>query len=560
MKDLEYLKPLVNKKTVVKSDEIRAVTYTRISSSGQSNHSLELQKETIAEYCDKYGIDVIFEFGGKPESAKTDDRKEFNKLFAFIKKAKNTKNPINAIVVSQLDRFSRSDDNIALYNKVLNMGVSIFEANSGQAPSGFQNNLLDKINLLLANEDNQKRRKNCIGGMKKKLEKGELIGAPPMGYDYYGPLVSDRSMYSHDQRIEINDVGKKLKKAWKWKLQGHNDTIIMDRLNRLGVKLYKQKLSKMWRNKFYCGVSESVLMDDLIAGNWEGMITIKEFAKVNGLLTNNRDHYESSIKENYRPLQGYIFCSDCGSKFTGYRSTKTGTHYYKCRKKGCKGGNINAKRTQNSTKDGAHELFAQLLNDYSLNSQIKPIFKDLLQVLFKDLDKESIEEQKWLKAQKTILESKISKATNLFIEGRLKDEIYGKTISVLENDRNDIEDKIDNLNVKSSNLLSQLDKCVDITSNLAKMWELSNYDDKQILQKTCFKSPLYYEKEKRVLRTSKVNSVLTQIQRLKEVKGDKNKKDSSDNSDESLEVELTGARSNFLWEDLRSFNKNTDSY
>ena len=250
MKDLEYLKPLVKKNAVVKSGKIKAVTYTRISSSGQSNHSLEVQKETIAEYCDKYDIDVILEFGGKPESAKTDDRKEFNKLFAFIKNVKNTKSPINAIVVSQLDRFSRSDDNIALYNKVLNMGVNIFEANSGQPPLGFQNNLLDKINLLLANEDNQKRRKNCIGGMKKKLEKGERIGHPPMGYNYYGPLVTDRSMYSHDQRIEINEVGKQLKKAWKWKLQGHNNTIIVERLNRLGVKIYKQKLSKIWSNKF----------------------------------------------------------------------------------------------------------------------------------------------------------------------------------------------------------------------------------------------------------------------------------------------------------------------
>jgi len=546
MKDLEYLKPLVKKNAVVKSGKMKAVTYTRISSSGQSNHSLEVQKETIAEYCDKYDIDVILEFGGKPESAKTDDRKEFNKLFAFIKNAKNTKSPINAIVVSQLDRFSRSDDNIALYNKVLNMGVNIFEANSGQPPLGFQNNLLDKINLLLANEDNQKRRKNCIGGMKKKLEKGERIGHPPMGYNYYGPLVTDRSMYSHDQRIEINEVGKQLKKAWKWKLQGHNNTIIVERLNRLGVKIYKQKLSRIWSNKFYCGVSESVLMEGLIEGNWEGMVTIKEFAKINGLLPCNRDQYESSTKENNRPLQGYIICFECGCKFTGYRSTKTGTHYYKCRKKGCKGGNINAKRTQKSTKDGVHELFIQLLNDYSLNTQIKPIFKELLHRLFKDLDKESAEKKKWFKTQKTILETKINKATDLYIEGKLKDERYEKIISILENDINDIEEKIDNLNIKSSNLLSQVDKCVDITFNLAKIWELSNYEDKQILQKTCFKSHLYYEKEKRLLRISKVNNVLTQIKRIKEIKGVKNKKNTFDKSAEFLLLESSIEISNLI--------------
>ncbi len=540
MKDLKHLERLQKKKKVVKSDKIRAVTYTRISSNGQSNFSIELQEETITEYCLKYDIEVVGQFGGKAESAKTDNRKEFNKLLDFIRQKSKTKSPINALIVSQLDRFSRSDDNIYLYNKVKKMGVKIYKAINGQPPCDIEDDLGDKIELLLANQDNQKRRKNCIGGMIKKLQKGELIGKPPMGYDYYGPLVRDKNFYSHEQKVLINEDGKKLRKAWQWKLQGHNDTVIMNRLKSMGVKMYKQKLSKMWRNTFYCGVRFSSLLEEPVVGLWEPMVSIKEFAKVNGFLKTDRSHYESTIMEDYRPLQGFIYCPECGRKFTGYRSTKTGTHYYKCSLRGCSGGNINAERTQNSTQEGMHDLFRSLLESYSLNIELKPIFKDLLEKTFKELDKETTEQRKWLKTQKTVLENDIEGVTTQFFRGKIKESIYDKMISKMETDMEEIDSKLEKLNFKSSNLLKKIDTCVEITSNLPRIWDLANYEDKQIIQKTCFYNEIKYFKKNRQLRTSKVNTVLSEIRRLKEVKQGKNEKDSSENSDESLLVESAG--------------------
>ncbi len=543
MKDLKHLEKFVKRKknkTNCYSDKIRAVTYSRISSTGQSNFSIEVQEEIITQYCNKHKIEVVGKFGGKAESAKTDNRKELNKLLNFITQKSKTKSPVNAIIVSQLDRFSRSDDNITLYNKVKKMGVKILQAKTGQSPENEEDDILLRIELMLANRDNQKRRENCINGMKKKLQKGELIGKPPIGYDYYGPCVTDKNFFSTKQKIIINDEGKKIRKAWKWKLQGHNDTVIMNRLNSMGVKIYKQKLSKIWRNTYYCGVRFSSLLEEPVVGQWEPMVSIKEFAKVNGFLKTDRVHYESTIMENHRPLQGFIYCPECGRKFTGYRSTKTGTHYYKCSLRGCSGGNINAERTQNSTQEGMHDLFRNLLESYSLNIELKPIFKDLLEKTFKELDKETTEQRKWLKKQKTVLENDIEGVTTQFFRGKIKESIYDKMISKMETDMEEIDSKIEKLNFKSSNLLKKIDTCVEITSNLPRIWDLANYEDKQIIQKTCFYNEIKYFKKNRQLRTSKVNTVLSEIRRLKEVKQGKNEKNSPDNEGESLLVESAG--------------------
>src|SRR6267154_4650426 len=87
------------------------VIYTRVSSKEQAdnNTSLETQKRCCEEYCLKNGYPIKQYFGGTFESAKSDERKEFERLIAFVHKEKT----IVAIIVYSYDRFSRSGANAA---------------------------------------------------------------------------------------------------------------------------------------------------------------------------------------------------------------------------------------------------------------------------------------------------------------------------------------------------------------------------------------------------------------------------------------------------------------
>ena len=66
------------------------VIYTRVSTKEQAdnNLSLETQRKGCEAYVLKHGYDVLSYFGGTYESAASDERKQFQKMIDFSKKAK----------------------------------------------------------------------------------------------------------------------------------------------------------------------------------------------------------------------------------------------------------------------------------------------------------------------------------------------------------------------------------------------------------------------------------------------------------------------------------------
>jgi len=120
-----------------------AVTYTRVSSKVQTdNASLDTQKQHCEEYTKKKGIEVIAYFGGTHESAKTDERKEFKQMLAFVKRNKKVSN----IIVYSYSRFSRTGIGGAKITEELNRrGIyvrAVTQEADASTPSGeFQQNI-----------------------------------------------------------------------------------------------------------------------------------------------------------------------------------------------------------------------------------------------------------------------------------------------------------------------------------------------------------------------------------------------------------------------------------
>ena len=69
----------------------KAVIYTRVSTKEQAenNASLETQLKYCKELADKKGLEVSDYFGGTYESAKSDERKEFQKMLNYVKRRSN---------------------------------------------------------------------------------------------------------------------------------------------------------------------------------------------------------------------------------------------------------------------------------------------------------------------------------------------------------------------------------------------------------------------------------------------------------------------------------------
>ena len=162
----------------------QAVVYTRVSSKEQAdkNLSLDFQKKIIVEYANRNAFNIISFFGGTYESAKTDGRKEFQRMLDFVRK---TKGRVSHILVYTLDRFSRTGGGAIKLAQDLREkhGVTVFAVTQPTDTTNVSGVFQQDIHFLFSQFDNNLRKQRAVAGMKEKFERGIWCLKPPMGYD-----------------------------------------------------------------------------------------------------------------------------------------------------------------------------------------------------------------------------------------------------------------------------------------------------------------------------------------------------------------------------------------
>ncbi|MBK7669570.1 MAG: recombinase family protein [Sphingobacteriaceae bacterium] len=145
------MEPFAKGKQLKTSANNTCVIYTRVSTREQAenNMSLDTQRRACDIYAKKHSYKVMAYFGGTFESAKTDEREEFNHMLSFVQK---TREKVSYIIVYSVDRFSRSGANAIYITEQLKHNgisvVSVTQPTDVSTPSGVYNKT---SNLFLAN-------------------------------------------------------------------------------------------------------------------------------------------------------------------------------------------------------------------------------------------------------------------------------------------------------------------------------------------------------------------------------------------------------------------------
>ena len=486
--------------------------YTRVSTKAQleNNSSIENQQAVLRAFVLKNNLKVTASFGHTNESAKDDfARPEFMKL---ISKARSEKKKPFAILVFKISRFSRTGGNaISLVNELVNnLGIHIVEACSGKStitPRG-KNEIFSQ--LLAANNENLERQEIIIPFMKVFLEKGGRFGMAPLGYDHYGPRVKNPNFLKAKQEFVINEHGRLIQKAFKLKLTGrYSDAQIIEKLKGDGLKISSQKMSKLWRNPFYCGWSVHKLLDEPVKGNWETLISEEEYQKVLKILENNPGGYQHSIYEVEKVLgSGFLKCSCCKGKLTIYRNKLKNLFYYKC--DACRK-NANAVSTPKSRNKGLTTLFEELLSEISLALEFQKLVTSQLQKVFESKNNGAGERKKLLKNRLEELKQQ-KKAVQLKLGyGKISEEIYHITIADIEPNIESIEQELSDLPTITSNLESLIKFAVKSLQSISQLWVSADYDGKRKLQKIIFPEGLLVDMKNRVYLTTKTNAFIELI-------------------------------------------------
>ena len=516
--------------------------YTRVSSKEQfmNNNSLTNQKDEATLYASKKGYSITRTFGGTYESAKGDfTRKEFKKLMDEIIK---TKHKPFGILIYKMSRFSRSGANaIKLVDELINKhGIHLIEVSTGKDSTTPRGEFEIMESLQYARKENLERLEITIPGMVAFIKNGNWLGRAPKGYTTHGTRVTNSNYLAAKQKIVINEEGKLLKKAWKWKLAGEQDFIIIKKLETLGLKISKQSISAMWRKPFYAGIStHRFLNGGAIKGNWNAMVTKAEFKKVNDALDGHSNGYKQSKYPTERPLQHFLLCGTCEGKMTGYMA-KGKYPYYKCQNNKCNCKDMNAQTTKRSLRKGVNDLFKEYLSEHALDPKFETAFREQMRLTIKDLNNEQEDECKIITKRISETNAKLDSLEQRYIFNNLPEELYNKYKAPLNEEMSGLNDQLLEVNVQISNQDKKLEDCVEVVKNISNYWYSGSMHTKTSIQKLVFPEGVVINPENRQYRTKKVNVIFSTNSVKTGGEGHKTKNASTISSDASCLVAGTG--------------------
>jgi site-specific DNA recombinase len=485
--------------TKVTGQCIGAVKYRRVSSKEQfdNNCSIDFQDKFIMEFANRVNMPIYESFGGTYESAKTDGRKEFNRMLEYVKR---NKSKISHILVYSNSRFSRTGgEAIKIVTDLRRKyGVILYSVTQPVDVTNEAGVMHQNLDLLFCHYDNVTRTKTFQHGIISKLSDGYWAKMAPLGYEFY--VVNPKQKI-----LKINAKGRLIRQAFEWKAGGMKSEAILEKLAARGMKITKQHLSKIFSNIIYCGlVTDKRLKGKVIDGKHEPLISKDLFLRVNNIKrqANKFGTHHQSENENI-PLKVITRCPKCGKGYTGYIVKAKNLYYYKCTTKGCRV-SISAKQLNGD--------FLKYLEQYSLKPELFVPLLDDLKAYFKNLLHENTGTAQSLKSRLADLEKQTEKLEEkYFLFGEMEREQFQKWHGKLGEEKGQILKEMKQMEVTTSNLESYLETAVSFSSKLPLVWSSTGVIGKEKIQKLLFPAGIVYNKENRVFLTTEVNSVIALI-------------------------------------------------
>lgn len=473
-----------------KQVEKKCYVWTRVSTKYQEDNggSLDNQRCKCEAYAREHGFTIMNYFGGKHESAKTPG-KLIKEMISAVKKNRS----ITHIIVTEADRFSRNaGQGTTILNDLMGLDVIVVEAITGLDTSTPAGLMMIQMKVCMSQWDNTNRVDKFVSGRKHCMEVGVFTGHRPEGYDKQGKSIN--TTYT------INEKGRLIRKAFKWKLQGVTNKEIINRLATYDFKLTKQTLHKILTNPFYAGKIVNKLMNyEVIDGKHPALISYEEFLRVQEILSDRTGKYVHQKETPKFPLKRHVRCADDDTPFTAYSVKKKHKDYYKCNKIGCK---------TNVSANILHEKYIDLLNTFTLPSALIEIVKKVVSDKINGDNTELKESLTLLKKSKTEIENKIKNNKLRFADGDIDEDVFQTALEVNQEKLNKILLEIDNVNKELSNSNTDVDSIVAMCCKLGDLWKESSLQVCQKLQNLVFPNGILWDKKKGDYRTLKTNEAI----------------------------------------------------
>ncbi len=498
---------------------LKIAIYVRVSTEEQVKNgvSLDAQSKECIKYAKSNGYDVVDVYRDEGFSAKTMDRPELQK---FLNEATSTPGKYDALLVWKMDRLSRSvRDHIHLEDLLKGFGVRVLSVTE-QNDESDEGDLLRGISMHLAQYEIRKHARRCLMGMRERLSQGIWTHVPPIGYK------ATRNEKGEPHAV-IGEDGDKVKRLFEeFSTGAFKQTDLLALGQRIGLTtrndapLSAQTLNKLLRNPFYIGYIRSNLLEEVVKGQHDALVSAEVFEAVQAILEGTKD-----VRKGQRPrldpdwpLRGsQVVCSSCGHSLTGGSPRGRSAYYPKyncqfCRKK-------DTGISMSIDREKLHDQFKDLLAKIQLEPQALEEFKANVLTVWRDTLKE--QQQTATKNENALkeLEEKRLHILNQFVDNNLTNEQKDDMLA-------EVEPKISKIVLESSSAsniahteLSMIQYAANFLSNLSKIWVDLDPESKKLFIDTVFPEGLVFEFGKG-FRTAQLSPIFRLINASREVKDD----------------------------------------
>lgn len=330
---------IVDYKHCYEVDKMRAVLYTRVSTSMQAieGASLELQKEKLNAYCTLKEWEIVNMYEDAGLSGKNINRPAYKQMMQDAQAKK-----FDVIVIYKLDRLTRSvKDFHELAENLDKLNISLVSITQNLDTSNPIGRLLRNILVDFANFEREMIVERVTDAKYNLAEKGQWLG----GNIPYGYKVINKKL------ILVEDEANIVRKIYNDYIKGSSTRKLMLKYN-----LNKGLIAIILRNPIYTGLiaygktnqtnknkKQNKNIDEWIIaqGNHEPIITKELWDKVQEIKSKNYRIPSSNII-NEQIFENICYCA-CGKKLYYYKNKRENKiyKYYRCNSsnkitKGCK--------------------------------------------------------------------------------------------------------------------------------------------------------------------------------------------------------------------------------
>lgn len=206
------------------------VIYLRVSSEQQAERELSIpaQRETLQQYTDERGWNIVDEYVDEAKSAKTDARPDFQRMIAA---AQQPSRNFDAIVVHKFDRFSRRREDHVIYKALLKkQGIFVLSATEHTEPDTPHGMLLEGMLEVISEFYNLNLKHETLKGMRENALQGFHCGGRiPFGYRRALNGVKVMYEFGTDEEVEL------VRQMFRMAADGMGGKRIASELNQQGL-------------------------------------------------------------------------------------------------------------------------------------------------------------------------------------------------------------------------------------------------------------------------------------------------------------------------------------